>query len=64
MLADGSGTEACQASTNPDDSCRFPVLAGAGRASLGGWMDGWTGRLQDGWLGGWSDAWLVRHRTL
>lgn len=63
MLADGSGTEACQTSTNPDDSCRLPVPTGAGLASPG-WMEGWIGRLQDSWLGGWSGAWLVGHREL
>lgn len=34
------GTEACQWSTNPDDSCELPVLR---RAGLAVWADGWVG---------------------
>lgn len=39
------GTEACQWSTNPDDSCELPVLR---RAGLAVWADGWMG----GWVAG------------
>lgn len=35
------GTVACQRSTNPDDSCRLPVVDRPGLAGcLGGWMGG------------------------
>lgn len=49
MLTDDFGTEVCQSGTNPDDSCRLPVLGRAGPAWLGGWMDsGLGGRLGAG----------------
>jgi len=59
MLADDVGTKACQQSTNPDDSCRLPVLGRAGPHRAGpGWAEGWV----DSWIAGWAADWVLGWR--
>lgn len=48
------GTKLCQRRTNPDDSCRLPVMSRSGQAQLGRRMvDSWIASWAAGWVEGW-----------